>query len=144
MKPKIAIGSDHAGYALKQILLEQLQGEGYEVKDFGTYSEASVDYPDFARKVAEAVSVGFHDQGVLVCGSGQGVCITANKVDGIRAGVAWNEEMGRLLRQHNDANVICFAGRFTAGHHAISILDAYLAAEFEGGNHLRRVQAIEL
>jgi ribose 5-phosphate isomerase B len=141
---KIAIASDHAGFELKESLKAHLKESGYAVTDFGAYNLQSVDYPDHVRPVAEGIQKGDFELGVLVCGSGEGVCMSANKYKGIRAGLAWNEEIARLIRAHNHANVICFGGRFTAAHYAIQMLDAFLHSAPEGGNHERRVAKLEL
>lgn len=141
---KIAIGSDHAGYALKKTVYAWLEKQGHEVNDMGTWSEESVDYPDYARKVAEAVARGEHDQGVLLCGTGVGVSIVANKVRGIRAALVFSPDIASLARQHNNANIICFPARFTDSETIEKSLDNWFAAEFEGGRHERRVAKIEL
>lgn len=134
---KIAIGSDHAGFEYKQALAENLQTN--EVRDFGTYTTDSVDYPDFAHPVAHAVESGEADFGVLVCGSANGVAITANKHQGIRAAICWNEELAALARQHNNANVVCIPARFISLEVAKKIVDVFLSTEFEGGRHANRV-----
>jgi ribose 5-phosphate isomerase B len=140
---KIALASDHAGYAEKERLKPLLLQLGLDVDDLGTTSEASVDYPDYARKVADEVAQGRADQGVLVCGSGTGMAITANKVPGVRAAVAWSEETARLARQHNDANVMAIGARTTPPGQIPAIVRAWFAAEFEGGRHAERVGKIE-
>ena len=140
---KLAIGSDHAGYELKKTVYSWLEKNGHEVNDMGTYSDDSVDYPDYARKVAEAVADGLYDQGVLLCGSGVGVSITANKVKGIRAALAFNPEIASLARQHNNANVLCFPARYSDSETIEKSLENWFAAEFEGGRHQRRVAKIE-
>lgn len=140
---KIAIGSDHAGYELKKTVYSWLERNGYKVNDMGTYSDDSVDYPDYARKVAEAVANGEYDQGVLLCGSGVGVSIVANKVKGIRAALAFNPEIASLARQHNNANVLCFPARYSDSETVEKSLENWFAAEFEGGRHQRRVAKIE-
>ena len=140
---KIALASDHAGYAEKERLKPLLQELGLEVEDLGTTSEASVDYPDYARKVAEEVANGRVDQGLLVCGSGTGMAITANKTQGVRAAVGWSEETARLARQHNDANVLAIGARTTPPEQIPAIVRAWFAAEFEGGRHTERVKKIE-
>ena len=140
---KIALASDHAGYAEKERLKPLLQDLGLEVDDLGTASEESVDYPDYARKVAEQVASGRADQGVLVCGSGTGMAITANKVPGVRAAVAWSEETARLARQHNDANVLAIGARTTPPEEIPKIVRAWFSANFEGGRHADRVRKIE-
>jgi RpiB/LacA/LacB family sugar-phosphate isomerase len=140
---KIALASDHAGYAEKERLKPLLLELGLEVDDLGTVSEESVDYPDYARKVADEVAQGRADQGVLVCGSGTGMAITANKVPGVRAAVAWSEETARLARQHNDANVMAIGARTTPPAEIPAIVRAWFSAEFEGGRHAERVGKIE-
>ena len=134
---KIAIGSDHAGFEYKQALAENLKAN--EVKDFGTHTTDSVDYPDFAHPVANAVESGEADFGVLVCGSANGVAITANKHQGIRAAICWNEELAALARQHNNANVVCIPARFISLNVAKKIVDVFLNTDFEGGRHANRV-----
>jgi ribose 5-phosphate isomerase B len=140
MMPKIAIGADHAGFELKEKLKEWLQQNGFELHDFGTHSADSADYPDFAHPVAEAVEKKQYDLGLLVCGSANGVGITANKHQGIRAAICWNEELASLARQHNDANILCLAARYIEPALAQKILDRFLTASFEGGRHERRVK----
>jgi ribose 5-phosphate isomerase B len=140
---KIALASDHAGFSEKEKLKPLLSNLGLEVDDLGTVSEDSVDYPDFARKVAEQVAAGHADQGVLVCGSGTGMAIAANKVPGVRAAVAWSEETARLARQHNDANVLAIGARTTPAEQIPTIVRAWFSAAFEGGRHADRVRKIE-
>jgi ribose 5-phosphate isomerase B len=140
---KIALASDHAGFAEKERLKPLLTDLGLQFEDLGTVSEASVDYPDYARKVAEAVAGGRVDQGVLVCGSGTGMAITANKVPGVRAAVAWSEETARLARQHNDANVLAIGARTTPPDQIPAIVRAWFSSNFEGGRHAERVAKIE-
>ena len=140
---KIAIGGDHAGYELKRAVYAWLREHGHEAEDMGTYSEDSVDYPDYARKVAEAVARGEYEQGVLLCGTGIGVSISANKIPGIRAALACNPEFASLARQHNNANIICFPARFTDRETVGKSLEKWFAADFEGGRHERRVAKIE-
>jgi len=139
MIEKIAIGADHAGFDYKELLRKWLEKNGYAVKDFGTYSTESVDYPDFAHPVSAAVEKKEYDLGVLVCGSANGVAITANKHQGIRAAICWNEELASLARQHNNANVLCLPARFIDIKLAEKILDRFLHSSFEGGRHERRV-----
>jgi RpiB/LacA/LacB family sugar-phosphate isomerase len=141
-KMKIALASDHAGYVEKERLKPLLQELGLEVEDLGTTSEGSVDYPDYARKVAERVAAGQAEQGVLVCGSGTGMAITANKVPGVRAAVAWSEETARLARQHNDANVMAIGARTTPVEKIPDIVRAWFSSSFEGGRHADRVAKI--
>lgn len=139
---KIVIGSDHAGYEDKEKVKRQLDEMGVEYEDVGTNSAESVDYPIYARKVAEKVASGEAEQGILVCGSGNGMQIAANKVHGIRAALAWNEETARLARQHNDANVLSVPARMISPEEVSKVIKAYLEAEFEGGRHARRVDEI--
>lgn len=139
---KIAIASDHAGYAEKEQLKPLLKELGIQFEDLGTVSPESVDYPDYARKVGEEVARGHVDQGLLVCGSGTGMAIAANKVPGVRAAVAWNEEVARLAREHNDANVLSLGARVTPPEELPKIVRAWFAAKFDGGRHSRRVEKI--
>ncbi|MCU0471299.1 MAG: ribose 5-phosphate isomerase B [Arcicella sp.] len=139
---KIAIGGDHAGFEYKANLIELLTAEGYEVKDFGPYSNASCDYADFAHPVASAVENHEFTYGILLCGSANGVAITANKYQKIRAGLAWNTEVASLVRQHNDANVLCIPARFVSLEEAIEITNIFLTTEFEGGRHQTRIDKI--
>ena len=140
---KIALASDHAGFAEKERLKPLLTDLGLQFEDLGTVSEASVDYPDYARKVAEEVAGGRVDQGELVCGSGTGMAITANRVPGVRAAVAWSEETARLARQHNDANVLAIGARTTPPDQIPAIVRAWFSSNFEGGRHAERVAKIE-
>ena len=140
---KIAIGADHAGFEEKEKIKRSLDNLGVEYTDMGTDSTASVDYPDYAKKVGEAVAGGEFDRGILVCGSGTGMAIAANKVPGIRAAVAWNEEIARLSRQHNDANVLSLAARYIPDEEQEKIVKAWLETDFDGGRHERRVEKIE-
>lgn len=142
MTTKIAIAADHAGFEEKEILKKTLDGMGVEYKDFGTVSTDSVDYPDYARRVGEAVAKGDFDRGVLVCGSGTGMAIAANKIPGVRAAVAWNEEIARLARQHNDTNVLSVAARYTPPEEIEKIVKAWLDTDFDGGRHQKRVDKI--
>lgn len=137
---KIAIGADHAGFDYKKELIEALDVK--EVKDFGTYSDASADYPDFAHPVALAVESGDFDFGILVCGSGNGVAITANKHQGIRAAICWNEELAERARSHNNANILCIPARHISIDEAKKIVAVFLSTEFEGGRHATRVGKI--
>ncbi|MBB6237117.1 ribose 5-phosphate isomerase B [Pedobacter sp. AK013] len=139
-KIKIAIGADHAGFEYKEILKDFLQD--YEVKDFGTHSENSVDYPDFAHPVAAAVENGEFTYGILLCGSANGVAITANKHQHIRAGLCWENEVASLVRKHNNANVLCIPARFVSEELAKEITTTFLTTEFEGGRHQNRVEKI--
>ncbi|HEX7520940.1 MAG TPA: ribose 5-phosphate isomerase B [Acidimicrobiia bacterium] len=139
---KLAIGSDHAGYRLKEHLGQLLKSDGHDVIDYGTDTEESVDYPDFAARVGRAVAAGEADRGVLACGSGNGMAIAANKVRGVRAAVAHDVTSARLACEHNAANVCCFGARFLGEQTVDDAIRAYLAAEPEGGRHARRVEKI--
>ncbi len=139
---KIAIGADHAGFLYKTKIIAHLESLSYQVDDKGTYSEQSVDYPDFAHPVAEAVETGAADLGILICGSGNGVAITANKHQGIRAALCWTQELAALARQHNDANIISLPARFVSIEEAIGMVDTFLKTPFEGGRHQNRVNKI--
>lgn len=136
---KISIASDHAGFALKQRIAEYLRQSGHQVEDFGTTSEESVDYPDFAEPAAREVARGEADRGVLVCGSGVGVAIVANKVDGVRAAHAHDPDEAEMSRRHNDANVVTLGERTTDPETALAIVGRFLETDFEGGRHERRV-----
>lgn len=142
MKQKIYLASDHAGVELKSFLIAQDVLSNYELIDLGPMSDDSVDYPDFAHPLAEHVTSHAGSLGILICGSGNGVCMTANKHKGIRAGLAWTEEIASLTRQHNNANVLCLPARFITQEKAVDIVKAYLDIEFEGGRHQRRVDKI--
>ena len=136
----IAIGSDHAGFEYKELLKDFL--ENSEIKDFGAHSAESADYPDFAHPVASAVESGEFKFGILVCGSANGVAITANKHQGIRAAICWNEELAGLARMHNNANVLCIPARFITPELAKAITNKFLTTDFEGGRHANRVDKI--
>ena len=141
---KVVLGADHRGYPLKEALRVRLQQAGTEVVDVGTFEpDHPSDYPDFARKVAHAVVEGKADFGVVICHTGQGSCMTANKVPGVRAALVWDAEIARLARAHNDANVICFPGSFIPVETAWTCLAVFLTTPFEGGRHERRVRKIE-
>ncbi len=135
----LALGSDHAGFERKEALKTWLESQGHAVQDFGTHSAASVDYPDFAHPLAAAVAAGAPPLGILLCGSANGVCITANKHTGVRAALAWLPEIAALGRQHNDANVLCIPARYVTDAEAAAIAGAFLGAVFEGGRHQQRV-----
>ena len=135
----VAIGCDHAGFELKESIISFLDGKNIPYKDFGTYSIDSVDYPDFAHPVAEEVESQQASFGILICGSANGVAITANKHQGIRAAICWGEELAELARKHNDANIICIPGRFVREKDAEKMVDIFINTEFEGGRHLNRV-----
>lgn len=138
----IAIGGDHAGFEYKAILIEVLKNAGWQVEDKGTYSADSTDYPDYAHPLADMVEQGKAAAGILICGSGNGVCMTANKHKGIRAGLCWNEELVALARQHNNANVLCIPARYVSIELAEKMVDTFLNTAFEGGRHERRVEKI--
>jgi ribose 5-phosphate isomerase B len=139
----LLIASDHAGFELKRKLADDLKRRGIAFEDLGPDSADSVDYPDYARKVAEAVSRGEAERGLLVCGSGQGMAMTANRYHGVRAAVPWDEETARLSREHNDANVLALGGRVLAPEAARRILEVWLETPFAGGRHERRVKKID-
>ncbi|AUW94752.1 MAG: ribose 5-phosphate isomerase B [Sulfobacillus thermosulfidooxidans] len=140
---RIAVGADHAGWPLKEILVNHLIDQGWDVEDFGTFGPDSVDYPDYANKVAVAVAAGDVERGLLICGSGLGMAIVANKTAGVRAAVANDVVSARLSRQHNDANVLTMGGRLIAPELAQEVLDVWLTTAFDGGRHIRRLQKIE-
>lgn len=142
MIEKIAIGADHAGFEYKELLKKWLEKNGYPLKDFGTYNTESVDYPDFAHPVAEAVEKNEFQLGLLLCGSANGVAMTANKHQGVRAALCWNEEVAEIVRHHNNANIVCIPARFVSYEQAEKILDRFLHSSFEGGRHERRVNKI--
>jgi len=142
--PKIAIGCDHAGFVLKEDLRSKLQEAGYQVKDFGTYSLESVDYPDYVHPLATSVEKKENDFGILICGSANGVAMTANKHPNIRAAIAWNDEVAALARQHNNANIICLPARFIEEPKAEEMVRIFLNTAFEGGRHTRRVEKMKL
>jgi ribose 5-phosphate isomerase B len=139
---KIAVGADHAGYEYKEHLKKWLNAKGYTIKDFGTYNTDSTDYADFAHPVAMAVEKNEFDLGLLICSSANGIAITANKHQGIRAAICWQEELAELARAHNNANILCLPARFVSIELAEKILDKFLHSEFEGGRHARRVDKI--
>lgn len=138
----IVIGGDHAGFEYKKYLIKSLENQGYTVKDFGAYSLDSVDYPDFAHPVAKAVEDKESEFGILICGSANGVAITANKHQGIRAAICWETELAALARQHNNANIVCIPARFVSLGEAESIVKTFLNTAFEGGRHEARVSKI--
>ena len=140
---RIAIGSDHAGFIYKEKIREFLVGQGHQVQDLGTYSEESVDYPQWIRPVAEAVANGEYQRGIVLGGSGNGEAIVANKVRGIRCTLCWNVESAEFARQHNDANVLSIGQRLVSEQTALEVVDAWLNTEFEGGRHERRIKQIE-
>jgi len=138
----IAIGADHAGFEYKAALVKWLVAKGYQVSDFGLYENKSVDYPDYAHPVALAVEAGEVAFGILLCGSANGVAITANKHQGIRAGLCWENEVAKLVRLHNDANIICIPARFVAEVQAEEMIETFMSTAFEGGRHATRVGKI--
>ncbi|MCS7179245.1 MAG: ribose 5-phosphate isomerase B [Anaerolineae bacterium] len=140
---RIAIGADHGGYALKNAIVQFLLAAGYPVEDVGTYGEDAVDYPDYAVQVARLVATGQADLGILVCGTGIGMSITANKVHGVRAAVATDSYMARMAREHNDANVLCLGGRVLGVGSALEVVQAFLQSRFAGDRHLRRIRKIQ-
>ncbi len=144
LKKPIAIGSDHAGYEYKEDLISFLEGKGFLFTDYGTDSKDSVDYPDFAHPVAVAVEKGDAAFGILICGSANGVAITANKHSDIRAAVCWGEELAQLAREHNNANIICIPAKFVREGDAEKMVGIFLTTHFEGGRHLRRVEKISV
>lgn len=139
---KIAIGSDHAGFDYKKGVKDHLQNAGHEVIDQGTFSDASCDYPDYAHAVASSVEKGEAEIGILICGSANGVCMTANKHAGIRAALCWEKEIAVLARSHNNANVLCLPARFVSMDAALEMTDVFLETAFEGGRHQNRVNKI--
>lgn len=139
---KVGIASDHAGYEMKEFVVGYLQAKGFEVFDFGTHSPESVDYADFGHPLAEAVEQGEVDCGVGLCGSGEGISMTLNKHQGIRAGLCWLPEIAHLIRQHNNANVVVLPARFISNDEAVAILDEYFSTNFEGGRHEARIAKI--
>lgn len=140
----VGLACDHAGFPLKKFVEQYLEQHGYQYKDYGTYSDMACDYPDFAHALAEGIEAGEVYPGIAICGSGEGMAITLNKHQNIRAGLAWSQEIGGLIRQHNDANVIVLPGRFVDNKTAEKILDTFFATTFEGGRHQRRVEKISV
>ena len=138
---KIAIAADHAGFKYKELIKNHLNSN-FEVEDFGTFSEDSVDYPDFVHPAASSVEIGNNVFGILICGSGEGVSITANKHQGIRCALCWEVEIAKLARQHNDANMIAIPARFVSEEKVLEMIDAFLKTAFEGGRHQNRVSKI--
>lgn len=143
-KGKIGIANDHAGYEMKEFLVGYLDAMGYDVFDYGTDSPESCDYPDFAHALANAIQAGEVPRGITLCGTGNGIAITANRHRGVRAGLAWNTEIAELIRRHNDANVLSLPARFIDNTEATRIVDTFLNTPFDGGRHQRRVEKIEL
>jgi ribose 5-phosphate isomerase B len=143
-KKKIAIVSDHAGYFLKEKILSYLIRQGHEVRDFGCPSEEIVDYPDYGHPFANAVSAGDYELGISICGTGNGINMVVNKHPGIRSALCWNEEISRLARAHNDANICALPGRFISESEAYLMVRTFINTEFEGGRHKRRIDKISL
>ena len=141
-RPRISLGADHAGFRAKEAIKKHLESSGYAVEDFGTWSEDSVDYPDFAIRVARSVIDGGNTTGILVCGTGIGMAIAANKVGGIRAAVAHDTTTAQMCREHNDANVLCIGARVATEDQIVEIVCSFLSAKFAGGRHRRRVDKI--
>ena len=144
MRKKIAIASDHAGFYIKEKIKKYLIESGNEVKDFGCFSDESVDYPDFAHPAARSVETGEFEIGFSVCGSGNGMTMTFNKYPGLRSALCWNEEISRLARTHNDANICSLPGRFISEAEALLIVRTFLNTEFDGGRHQKRIEKISL
>lgn len=142
MKKVIPIGADHAGFELKSAVIQHLEAAGYELKDFGCYSEESIDYPDFGHPVAEMVEENEGMLGILICGSGNGINMTANKHQGVRSALCWKKELAELARQHNNANIIALPARFISEAEGLEMVDTFLSTDFEGGRHERRVNKI--
>ena len=142
MEKKIGIASDHAGYEMKEFLIGYLSAQGFDVYDFGTDSPEAVDYADFAHPLAEAIEKGELERGIGICGSGEGMAITLNKHQGIRAGLVWCNEIAELIKKHNDANVIVLPARFITNDEAVKFIETYLSTQFEGGRHERRIAKI--
>ncbi|MCK3686122.1 ribose 5-phosphate isomerase B [Maribellus sp. YY47] len=140
----IALASDHAGFLKKQVIIKYLQENNIQYKDFGSYTEESVDYPVYAHLIGEAIEKGEYETGITFCGTGQGISIAANKHQGVRSAVCWNTEIAALARQHNNANVCAIPGRFVSDEEAIAIVKTFLNTDFEGGRHARRVDQIPI
>lgn len=138
----IAIGCDHAGYKMKKYLISHLEGEGFRFQDFGTNSEESVDYSDYIHPLAKAIDTGSIQMGIILCGTANGVAITANKYRNVRAAICWNEDVVRLARQHNDANILALPARFISCEEAVKFVRLFMSTGFEGGRHERRVKKI--
>lgn len=142
MSQIIPIGCDHAGFQMKQEIIKHLTAKGYEMEDFGCYSEESIDYPDYGHPVASKVEANKGMLGILICGSGNGINMTANKHAGIRSALCWKKELAELARQHNDANIIALPARFVSNEEALEMVDVFLTTTFEGGRHANRVNKI--
>lgn len=138
----IVIGCDHAGFELKGKIINHLSNKGFDVKDMGCYSEDSIDYADYAHPVASKVEENLEVKGILICGSGNGINMTANKHQGVRSALCWTPEISKLAREHNDANILTLPGRFVSEELALEIVDVFFSTEFEGGRHLNRINKI--
>jgi len=144
IKMKLAIASDHAGFKLKKKIKKYLISEDYGIKDFGTDTTESVDYPEFGHAIADAIEKGEYDFGITICGSGNGISMTANKHKNIRSAICWNQEISELARAHNNANICSLPGRFLTYEEAIIIIDTFIKTNFDGGRHERRIKKIPL
>ena len=140
----IALASDHAGFEKKQVIIKYLLEKGFKIHDFGTFSDESIDYPDFGHKIGKAINDGEYEIGISFCGSGQGISITANKYPNVRSSLCWKPEIAALAKQHNNANICALPARFVTDDEAIEIVEAYLNTKFEGGRHARRVEKIPI
>ena len=140
----LPVGSDHGGFELKQNIIQTLSAKGYKFKDYGTNSNESVDYPDFIHPVAKSINDGLFNFGIIICGSGQGASMTANKYPNVRAALCWDLEQARLTRLHNDANIIALPGRFVDNNTAVKMIDVFLNTDFEGGRHINRINKIPI
>jgi ribose 5-phosphate isomerase B len=140
----LPIGSDHAGFAMKESVITHLKSKGYTIQDVGCYSEERADYPDFGHAVAQLVSSGNPEKGILLCGSGNGIAMSANKHPHVRAALCWNDEIAKLARTHNDANILVLPARYISEEQALKCVDVFLSEKFEGGRHKLRVEKIEL
>ncbi|NOR75389.1 MAG: ribose 5-phosphate isomerase B [Draconibacterium sp.] len=140
----IAVASDHAGFARKQTIIKYLKNNGIEYKDFGCFSDESVDYPEFGHLIADAIDKGKFEIGITSCGSGLGISMTANKHQNVRSAICWNTEISKLAMQHNNANICAIPGRFVSDDEAIAIVETFLSTEFEGGRHTRRINQIPI
>jgi len=140
----IALACDHAGFNKKQVIIKYLQEKGIKYHDFGSYSEESIDYPEFGHKIGKAINEGEYEIGISFCGSGQGISITANKYPNVRSALCWKSEIAALAKRHNNANICALPARFVTDEEAISIVETYLNTEFEGGRHARRVEKIPI
>lgn len=142
MSAIVPIGADHAGFHLKAIVIKHLEAKGYEVKDYGCYSEESIDYADFGHPVADHVESTPGTLGIVICGSGNGINMTVNKHKGVRGALCWKRELAELARQHNDANILSLPARFVSQAEALDMVDAFFSTDFEGGRHQRRIEKI--